>query len=636
MADDPFFDATADPNYGYSPYSGQLHYGNPTYSSEYTPAPGGKNGLTIEVIELMIKNSHPEQISVLGDHWQNVVTLLTRYKTYLHDQSVQLRNEDWTAPEARDAFLRKGPGEALVYLDAWIQAAQKNLTALRHLVDVAIESRKEMDDLMKRYRQALQDAQKVDLTGRLSEWFDTSRYLTTTWGDAEKYQVQQQVQEAEKEFTRQAQELAQKYGNQYYEYSKALTAGVGPPYKPMDVVLNQPGKPPLTSPPNLPGGGAPPPPPPALSAPAPPPPAPAPPPGPGALGEDQPLDPSANAPGDAPPAPGELPGQAPALPGQLPPGQLPPGGLPLFPNPGGLGRGTPPSLTPGLGGQRPPAPRAPSPGHTLPNPGQLTRNAFHRPAQPPGLGQPPGRTLRRGGPGTTSGKPGSLPPGRPGDRRRGDQERGARLPGAPVDGEDTFGRTPGSMPPVLKNPNGDRQRRPGSTEELHPAGHGSKDAFRPDGTTPPVLNRPAQPADPAPVRPTRRRDTPAQRRPAGTAWGDLFGAEQARAGAGAGVLGAPTPPASRIGEAPEALRSRAATQAAGEQQARPGTVAPELTKRRVGGEPAPVQPDGEDEPGVVTDERAFEVRTPGGGVVTSRRDEPAYEPEIRRVLGGGQ
>jgi hypothetical protein len=42
----------------------------------------------------------------------------------------------------------------------------------------------------------------------------------------------------------------------------------------------------------------------------------------------------------------------------------------------------------------------------------------------------------------------------------------------------------------------------------------------------------------------------------------------------------------------------------------------------------------DEESTIVTDEQAFEVQTPGGGVVTSKRDEPVYEPEIRRVLGG--
>ncbi|AEV82477.1 hypothetical protein ACWT_1459 [Actinoplanes sp. SE50] len=633
MADGDYFGAKADPNYGYSPYSGQLHYGNHSIDFEFTPDAGEGNPLTIETVEWMINNSHPEEIAVLGDHWQNMITRLNQYKTFLRDESKQLEAESWKSPKAREMFLQKGPGEALAYLDVWIDAATTNLTAIRALEKVAADSRAKIAQLMNEYRAALHNAQHVDLKGQLSEWFDTSRALNTTWGDAKKYQIQQQVGEVEKHFNGRAQELAALTAKAYSDWSKTLFSGVGPPYKPMDAVLNQPGHPPLLAPPNLPGGGAPPPPPPLPPAvPPPPPPSGANPKPPTAPGGDLPPDPSQGTQGNPPPAPGALPAPPGQLPGGMPGGV--PGGLPLFP--GGLSnRGlTPPSLRPGLGAQRPALPQ--SPGTSLPNPGQLTRNAFNRPGQPPGLGQPPGRTLRRGG--QSTGKPGSLPPGRPGDRRRGEQDRehGTRLPGGT---EEAFGHPPNSMPPVLKNPSTDRQRRrPGSTEELRPTAHTSGDAYRPEGTAPPVLNRPMQPGIP-PAQPSRRRQTPGQRQTTGPAWGDFFGAEQARAAASAPVLGPPLPPptgsqVSGLEEVPEALRSRAAARAAAAQQGRPGTVAPELSKRRVTGEPAPAQRDeDEDLSGVVTDEQAFEVQTPGGGVVTSQRDQPVYEPEIKRVLG---
>jgi hypothetical protein len=37
---------------------------------------------------------------------------------------------------------------------------------------------------------------------------------------------------------------------------------------------------------------------------------------------------------------------------------------------------------------------------------------------------------------------------------------------------------------------------------------------------------------------------------------------------------------------------------------------------------------------VVTDEKAFEVETPGGGVVTSQREEQTYQPEPPKAFGG--
>ncbi|MCI4065028.1 hypothetical protein MRQ36_21670 [Micromonospora sp. R77] len=105
------------------------------------------------------------------------------------------------------------------------------------------------------------------------------------------------------------------------------------------------------------------------------------------------------------------------------------------------------------------------------------------------------------------------------------------------------------------------------------------------------------------------------------------------------MLDAPTlpPGGSRVSgleEIPQGLRSRAATRSTGPARAaRPGTVSPELSKRRTSDERREQQVDDEAR-GVVTDEQAFEVQTPGGGVVTSKRDEPVYEPEVRRVLGG--
>ena len=113
--------------------------------------------------------------------------------------------------------------------------------------------------------------------------------------------------------------------------------------------------------------------------------------------------------------------------------------------------------------------------------------------------------------------------------------------------------------------------------------------------------------------------------------------EAARAEAGAPVLDAPTAPpgprVSRLEDVPKELRSRAATrEPASTRAVRPGTVAPELSKRRTDETIAGTQAD-EQVRGVVTDEQAFEVQTPGGGVVTGRREEPAYDPEPRRALG---
>ncbi|WP_229072340.1 hypothetical protein [Actinoplanes sp. DH11] len=78
------------------------------------------------------------------------------------------------------------------------------------------------------------------------------------------------------------------------------------------------------------------------------------------------------------------------------------------------------------------------------------------------------------------------------------------------------------------------------------------------------------------------------------------------------MIGAPDP--AEPADGPRGLRSPAAV--------RPeGVVAPELGRRRVGGEP--VAERGPDD--LVTHEQAFGVRTPGGGVVG--KSAPTSTPE---------
>jgi hypothetical protein len=216
------------------------------------------------------------------------------------------------------------------------------------------------------------------------------------------------------------------------------------------------------------------------------------------------------------------------------------------------------------------------------------------------------------------------------------------MSGTPIGSQKAFGPPPVSTaPPVLKNPTADRSRhRTGSAEELHPAAYagGGFPSGRTDGTAPPVLNRPTRTGDAVPPpgrgRPLSPAARPDRRTPAGADW---VGADRARAEAGSPVLDAPVPPptggrASRLEEIPNNLRSRAATRAPAGPPARPGTVAPELNKRRTDDDRRHRHAD-EEAPGVIGDEQAFEVQTPGGAVVTGRHDEPEYEPEVRRTLG---
>ncbi|MEV6345998.1 hypothetical protein [Actinoplanes sp. NPDC051851] len=612
-----YWGATADPHYGYSPYSGQLHYGDhPQSGVVLTEPPGEGNGTTIEAIGRRFHNMHPERIAALAEQWQNSWTLLNEVRSYVLARSEVLEREHWRSPGARDAFLRMGPGTALAYLDVWMDAAQNNVTTLRHLVNVTADARRDIDDLLRRYEQKLREAQSVNVFEHLGKFLNSTSW---SWSEAEKEEIRDDVRGVTADFTREAQALAHRYGDELFEYIGRMAGGVGPPVRPMNAVLDVPGGPGGPSSAELPPGGGSPAPPPTIPV-------------------AFPADPGGDTPapenppaGTGQPSGGPDPGGPQALPeppvqaAELPPGLpvLPPG-LPS-PVPGNAGT-RPPGLPPGAPGSgrvpiTPTAPTAPL------NPGQLGRGSFGRGKQPPpGFGQPPGRMLRR------SGHPGDRtppPPVRPSDRRRG-EERG-RVPGTPAEGEETVGRPSGrTAPPVLGNPQRNRARRPpGSTAELHPAAPaGGGDPFRPEGAAPPVLNRPVGPG--TPPQPARRRETPPVER-SGPAWADFFGAERARSGAGSGTVEAPSAAhGPRPGDVAPGLRNPAASGAP------PETVAPELSRRRTTGRPIPVRPEEDEERGIVTDEQAFDVPTPGGGVVTNRREDPGYEPEIKRALGGGR
>ena len=770
MAD--YYGASADPNHGYSPYSGQLHYGSyPPSALPFTAPPGPGNPTTVEQVAERIYNMHPEEMAALADQWQNAWSFLADVRGFVLDQSNVLRDETWQSPAARDAFLQKGPGETLAYLDVWMDAAQQNVTALRHMVNVSTEARYAVARLLIAYERELKSAQNLGFVEHVGVWLSEGQ----GWDAAAEEHITEEQAAIRDRFRLEAQRLAQHYGDQFFDYIAMLSNGAGPPVQPLNAVLNQPGGLPGTGGPQrqgtgipalpvgnrpggpLPGGlepgqvrppgllppgvplpvpeqpGAVPPGslPPGVTPPGVTPPGLTPPGLPPGSGSPQPQPGGVLPPGALPPGalpPGALPGQPAPIPGSLPPGTLPPGtGGPSVIPPGTARPGLPPQVTrpgrgpnvalppgglpPGRTIRRPSGPAAPvtppggreirrngpavvpppagrpgnpqrptrttpgvtpppqtgRPGRTAPGitppppatggpadrrgrppgtsapqpgtgrPGQLAPGATRpppngRPGQPaPGVTPPP-QTGRPGRPGTgvtapppaQNGRPGrptpgATPPrgtGRPADGDRGRPGGPNRTPGTPA-GTDTFGRpsTP-AAPPVLRNPAEDRGARPGSAAEVRaPAA-----AQRP-GTAPPVLNRPTSPAAPPPYRPPRRE-------PGSAAWSDLFGAEQARGRAGAGIVDAPEP--ARPDGGPWGLRSRAATRPdAPAETGRPGTVAPELGRRRIGGEPIPVR----DDHGPVTDEQAFGVRTPGGGVVTGRGDEPP-EQDILRIFRG--
>jgi hypothetical protein len=113
------------------------------------------------------------------------------------------------------------------------------------------------------------------------------------------------------------------------------------------------------------------------------------------------------------------------------------------------------------------------------------------------------------------------------------------------------------------------------------------------------------------------------------------------------VLDTPAPPVSGaavsgLEEVPKALRgSPWSSPPAGRPGAHPNTVAPELGTRHtrpaaetVGGVPAGAAGPAGDGRRIVTDEEAFSVDTPGGGVLGKRPEDRSYRAEPPTALGG--
>ncbi|MEV6306867.1 hypothetical protein AB0M02_46240 [Actinoplanes sp. NPDC051861] len=374
-----YWGATADPNYGYSPYSGQEHYAaHPVSQVPFTAPPGPGNPLTVEVVAAKIRNMHPEQMAALADQWQNARSFLEGIRHSVVQQSTVLQDEQWRSPAARDAFLRRGPGEVLTYLDVWIDAVQRNITALRHLVGISLEARREVDGLVQRYEQEMREAGAVGFTENLGAFLTRG----VSWNAAAREEIEADRAEVVERYRHEAQVLALKYGDQYFDYIAVVAGGAGPPVQPVNAVLSTPV-------PSLPAS-----------------------PGPQFVTSPVAHEPGSNAPGAVPPGvvpPGALPpGTAP--PGTLPPGKVPPGTVPPGTPPPGIvppgsappGAVPPGSLPPGSGapgtlppGTAPPGTLPPGtlpPGQALPQPGTI----------PPGTAAPPG-TL----------PPGALPPGTP-------------------------------------------------------------------------------------------------------------------------------------------------------------------------------------------------------------------------------
>ncbi|MFJ8688066.1 hypothetical protein [Micromonospora wenchangensis] len=638
---------------------------------KFTPAPGGEGGATIETVRQQVLGQHPEDISALADQWQNAYNLLQSIHQQLLSASRTLHDEHWKSPQARDAFLKAGPGKTLAYLDEWMDAAQHNVTALRAMVGIARDSRAEMDRLWTEYREAIDDAKNSDGWTQFSEGFKQGFTLGLYDGEKGIQAAEAEaVRDKQEEYNRRAQELARRTADDYFDTLSKVSGGHGPPFFPMDAVLNPVGHPPwrgpVGAPPPVGPPGARPPgvgttPPPASVRPVP-----RPTPGDPDQLARQVLDtlrppPEAGAPTPTPDTGGR------AGPAVAPPPVMPP---PLVAPPPGLSTGAPglsgvnanatgagrvgPARPPGLdglageraglrsgvlrGGAGAPAVSEP-PQASLRSPGA---NATPPPsggrATPPNGLRGPGAPSTAAPPAGARGTPASGSPHSPASRRPGGGEqadparRGTVRAGA--GDEDLFGRPAGeTTAPVLQN------RRPEARRtSAGAAGGRAGDASTPSrpGTAPPVLGSPARDAGVAGTPRSKRRDRAGAARPA-TPGGEWLG--DGRAEATVPVLDAPAAPlsggrVSRLEEVPGALRGRPSAGPA-PRRARGGQpVPPELAPRRTTAAKRDDREGHGDGPGIVTDEQAFSVETPGGGVLGKQAEDRSYRAEPKTALGG--
>ncbi|GLY01728.1 hypothetical protein [Actinoplanes sp. NBRC 101535] len=629
----------------------------------HTGAAGPGNPLDLAGVAARIRNMHPESMAALADQWSNAVTLLTNARHLLVQQSTVLQDEHWRSSAARDAFLKQGPGRTLTFLDAWIDGAQQNVTALRHLVSITDSARAEVDNLVRNYQAeaaripALAIAQTAHLVYGNDLELQTAKTLKGGALQAE----------LDHRYNHEAQQLAARYGQEIYPYIFRVSSGLGPQYKPPLSPLKLSdwrfvGTPQFTDPhpsrshgfmsvsneATAPGGS-----PQGLAPPS------AVPPGSSAPGVVPPgvVVPGGKAPGTLPPGirpPGTVPpsilppGGAGRLPGAVPPpgqafpprGTLPPGGT--VPGPGTL----PPGGTVPGPGTLPPGGTVPGPG-TVPSPGTP-------PGAVPGTISPPASTpIGTIPPGTTTLPPPLFRPRQPGQIGRFGADatqqpgseappgRALRAPGVPVETGGAAIRPslsgpgqiyvppsttagprlqPGVTGPVVGGPG---LVRPGAGEVgtagsraagVSPGPGGGQAPRQPatgvggDGPLRVPEKGPDRTASPE-VSPPRA--APPSPETARGAWSDLYRSEQGRNQAGPAIIGAPSRETGAVG--PQGLRSPASGRAGSPAEpSRPGAVPAELGRRRTVGRAADPH------------EETFGVRTPGGGVISGR---PAQDDE---------
>jgi hypothetical protein len=587
------------------------------------PSTDGTSTPSIDEIRAQLHNAQPAHISALADQWQNLYNLLFEIRQEVFLESDTLYEEKWKSGAARDAFMRAGPGQALAYLDAWMDSALSNQQALSLIASIILDYQSQMNTLWKEYQHAVTAARNLSGGTKAWDWF--TQYNLVGGGDQPDYDRKtgadkiKQVSEVQNKYTVKAQTLAYAMAGEMVQTYSTFSAGHGPLYEAPDAVMDDPMMPHFPGglpggPGGLPGGpgglpapGAMPPipsptPPPAPTPPPLPTPLPAPTPPPEPVPPPMPL---------APPQPVPDPAAPVLAPPVIDPGLLtPPVGLVISaPGLGSLNRSPMPSAVDDAVPDPANAPKLPG-GSGLGN-GLIARSA----SRLAGESAPPSGMTSRSLRNLTS-RPGDGPETPPAGRRAGTRatEPGAaqRAPGQ----EDLFGGKGAPVsPPVLKN-----QRRTRSRASTSPAAVSDEFSASMPGradAVPPVLARSAPPE-----RQSSRRGAPSP------------GIQAPGADSLTPVLRAPTaaatgPAVSGLEEVPAALRATPTSAAA-----RAASPSPrELVNRRAVGKVAAGSPEPTGETTALpTAEEMFSVETPGGGVLAGHQDESGYTAEAKAQL----
>jgi hypothetical protein len=599
---------------------------------DLTPPPSGdgSSGQTIKELYVLIMNAQPSHIDSLAAQWQVMHDMLDTIKSQLFNESTTLYDETWKSGDAKEAFMKFGPGPTLAYLDEWMNAALSNKAALHNLASIIRDYQGRMKTLYDEYDKAVKDAKHV---GYWTKTWDAANSWTQSQYDAAVAEdASKQVTEQENHYNLEAQKLAYSMANEIFSQTLSpMGSGHGPVFMPPNAVLNKPGHPPFV---NIGGPGAPPPPapPPVITPPNLTPP-PGQPPSQEQLNQflnitNPPPQPQLDQP--PPPPVEEVNLNQPATGGPLPQFDSPP--LDTFnpalggPVPLGLGKGLPNNLTNNLT-----QPGLDNPNLTNPN----QQGLFSKPVNPPNLSQ----SLSK----STFGKnslqnPSRLPPQLPnfGKKKPGkDGFSKEELETEQGQLDEHFNQgNPGVSPPVLKQQRRREQDRPGGARELPPMRTGdSKTPQIGEKPTQPVLRRnpdgrtpPGLPGQPGRGRGPRDRSRTGDPRRFGPTEGDWVGTDEFRQSAISPILH--SRPAGEFEEetpTPGTFRNRARPQGTGSGRGKASGPS-ELTNRRtVKRTPGHDQPVETDEQQIITDEQAFTVEGAGGGVIGGRVEDGSQQ-----------